>query len=131
MCNQVSVLLSALHLIVLYPFLMFFFIFFILKRFKRTKGNAMHRAMDITTCILLFSIQALCQALYGYDLGVLVQILVTVIFMVIVIRKWRENPEVQVAKIFKKFWRILFLVLSSIYLIMLLVYAILKSVELF
>lgn len=131
MCNQVSVLLSALHLIVLYPFLMFFFIFFILKRFKRTKGNAMHRAMDITTCILLFSIQALCQALYGYDLGVLVQILVTVIFMVIVIHKWRENPEVQVAKIFKKFWRILFLVLSSIYLIMLLVYAILKSVELF
>lgn len=131
MCNQVSVLLSALHLIVLYPFLMFFFIFFILKRFKRTKGNAMHRAMDVTTCILLFSIQALCQALYGYDLGVLVQILVTVIFMVIVIRKWRENPEVQVAKIFKKFWRILFLVLSSIYLIMLLVYAILKSVELF
>lgn len=91
----------------------------------------MHRAMDVTTCILLFSIQALCQTLYGYDLGVLIQILVTLTFMVIVLRKWRENPEVQVAKIFKKFWRILFLVLSSIYLIMLLVYAILKSVELF
>ena len=91
----------------------------------------MHRAMDVTTCILLFSIQALCQTLYGYDLGVLIQILVTLTFMAIVLRKWYKNPEVQVAKIFKKFWRILFLVLSSIYLIMLLVYAILKSIELF
>ncbi|MEN0587948.1 DUF3397 domain-containing protein [Kurthia gibsonii] len=131
MCNQVSVLFNVLHLIVLYPFLLFFFLFFLLKRFKRTKGNAMHRAMDVTTCILLFSIQALCQTLYGYDLGVLIQILVTLTFMVIVLRKWYKNPEVQVAKIFKKFWRILFLVLSSIYLTMLLVYAILKSVELF
>lgn len=102
-----------------------------LKRFKRTQKRAIHRAIDVTTFILLFSIQALCQVLYDYDLGVLVQIVVTLIFMMIVFIKWRENPEIKVLPIFKKFWRVVFLVLSTIYMGMLLVYVVLKAIELF
>lgn len=123
--------ISVLHLLVLCPFIFLLLLAFMLKRFKRTQKRAIHRAIDVTTFILLFSIQALCQVLYDYDLGVLVQIVVTLIFMMIVFIKWRENPEIKVLPIFKKFWRVVFLVLSTIYMGMLLVYVVLKAIELF
>lgn len=125
-----SILLSVGEIILLCPWILWGFLFVPLNRMKRTKKIAVFVASDITTVFLLFSIQRLVDQLFNFDIGVYVLIVAVVLAIIMVIYEWKTKSDLDLGKVMKRIWRTLFVLLTSLYIITLLIFCVLWIIQL-
>lgn len=113
------------------PWIIWGFLFVLLKKIRYTKKYALHFASDVTTAFLLFSMREIVLALFHYDIGVSVLIGAIVLAMIMVVYEWKIESELDTSKVFKKIWRILFVILTIAYILIILVFIIMWGIQLF
>lgn len=125
------VLLSIIvDIIILCPFLFLGISYLILKKFSKKRKSIFSKAADLTTFILLFSIQASVKFIWSYDIGFIVLIIASIIAIIFTTIEWRTTKEIELLPLFRKIWRFLFLVLTFTYIAVWFVALILKIIEL-
>lgn len=125
------VLLSIImDVLILCPFVFWGISYIILKKFSNKRKNIFSKAADLTTFILLFSIQASVKFIWSYDIGFIVLIIASIIAIVFTTIEWRTRKEIELMPLFRKIWRFLFLVLTFTYIAIWFVGLVLKIIEL-
>lgn len=127
---MVDIFLSISQIILLCPWILWGFLFVLLNNSKSTKKRAIFFASDLTTILLLFSVQRLVFQLFNFDLGVLVLIGAVVLAIIMVIYEWKTKSDLDLGKVLKRIWRTLFVLLTSVYIITLLIFCVLWIIEL-
>lgn len=127
---MVSMFLSIGEVVILCPWILWGFLFVLLNYIKATKRIAIFVASDITTVFLLFSIQRLVELLFNVDLGVLVLIGAVVLAIIMVLYDWKTKDDLDLSKLLKRIWRIFFVLLTSLYMLALLIFFVLWIIEL-
>lgn len=99
------------------PFLLFIMVVMI--EVKRTKqvAKAVGRAADGTTLLLIFAIPLYVEALTGYAVGFATAAILVIVASFFTIGAWRHTQELKFSLWFKKLWRIYFIGLSALYII--------------
>lgn len=115
---------------ILFPFFLFLFVYFVFKKLFK-KSNAFSKAADATTLLLFFSIPALTKLIWHFDLGFIVIILGIFIAMILTIVEWIKSKEIDLIKLFRKIWRLMFLILTFAYIGICLGAIIQKVIELY
>lgn len=105
----------VLATIILCPILAFIVTLIICRKFRLDRQKAIGYSSDITTGLLLFSVPIAIRALW--NLSVVIPVLVTALIVAILITyiDWRTKKEIEVKPLFKKIWRIYFILLSITY----------------
>lgn len=128
---MVSILLWIGDICLMYPWIIWVILFVVLKKIKHTKQFAFHFASDITTVFLLFAIREIMLALFNIDLGLLVLIFAIILAICMLVYEWKTKDELELQKMLKKIWRILFVILTLVYLGIILVFCTMWIVDLF
>ncbi|WP_232025929.1 DUF3397 family protein [Kurthia zopfii] len=97
---------------------------------KKDKNRAVRFASDVTTFFLLFSIQKIVFLLFDYDVRVLPLIGAVVIIIIFLVIERLSGEQYEVSKALKKSWRLIFILLASIYVFAILGFVIMKIIEL-
>lgn len=119
------------EIILLCPWIIWGFLFVLLKKIKYTKNSAAHFAADITTFFLLFSIREIVELLFDYDIRMLALIVAVVIAIIMLVKEWKTSDELNLNKVSKKIWRILFVVLTFAYFIIIIGFIVLWIIQMF
>lgn len=102
----------------LVPYLVFILIFFVLAKWTRKRPKqAFGIAADITTFILLLAVPIAIKALFEVETMIYFFCLAIVISVVLTIYEWKAKKEIELIPLLRKIWRLLFLLLSTLYII--------------
>ncbi|MEG0380209.1 MAG: DUF3397 family protein [Kurthia sp.] len=119
-----------LSILITCPFIIFGLLFWGFKKLKKDKNRAVRFASDVTTFFLLFSIQKIVFLLFDYDVRVLPLIGAVVIIIIFLVIERLSGEQYEVSKALKKSWRLIFILLASIYVFAILGFVIMKIIEL-
>lgn len=119
------------NIIILCPWILWGFLFVLLKKIRYTKPYALFFAADVTTFFLLFSIKKLVLLFFDYDLGVLVLIGAVLLAILFVVFEWIKVDDVEIRRLIKKVWRLLFVILTSVYIVVVIVFVVREIINLF
>ncbi|MBQ0138941.1 MAG: DUF3397 domain-containing protein [Kurthia sp.] len=128
---MVSILLWIGDICLICPWIIWGILFVVLKKIKHTKQFAFHFASDITTIFLLFAIRKIMLTLFTIDLGLLVWIAAVILAICMLVYEWKTKDELELKKVLKKIWRILFVASTIIYIGIVLAFCIIWIVDLF
>lgn len=112
-----SILLYVISFIILFPIILFAGIYFICRKGKLRKVKSFGLASDATTFVLFFSVPLFINSLWNVKIGVYVisiAILIAIIFTYI---DWKTKKEIEILPLLKKIWRVLFLILMILYIL--------------
>ena len=102
----------------LVPYLVFILAFFVLSKWtKKRPKQTFGIAADITTFILLFAVPIAIEALFEVKTMIYFFCLAIVIGVVLTIYEWKSKKEIELIPLLRKIWRLLFLFLSTLYII--------------
>lgn len=91
------------------------FLVFLKMRIK--KRFAMGLAADLTTLVLFFSVPLAFETVWGSSYVFILLTVVLCVGLAITFMDWRTKKEIEVPVLFKKIWRMYFLILSMLYII--------------
>ncbi len=74
-------------------------------------------AADVTTLVLFFSVPLSMSSLWGKNFSVFVFIIAILIAIIFTYIDWRTKKEIEVLPLFKKVWRLYFILLTFCYMI--------------
>ena len=107
-----------LQMILLFcPFLVLFISYFLLKRLKMKQVYAVGFSADLTTLLLFCSVPFIIQVTWDYSVNIIVVILAIVLALILTFIEWRTKKEIEVPKLFRKIWRVYFVSLIAIYVV--------------
>ena len=114
----------------LVPYLVFILAFFVLSKWtKKRPKQTFGIAADITTFILLFAVPIAIEALFEVKTMIYFFCLAIVIGVVLTIYEWKSKKEIELIPLLRKIWRLLFLLLSILYIIVFCLGLILKIIQ--
>lgn len=114
----------------LVPYLVFILAFFILSKWtKKRPKQTFGIAADLTTFALLFAVPIAIEALFEVKTMIYFFCLVIVIGVVLTIYEWKSKKEIELIPLLRKIWRLLFLLLSILYIIVFCLGLILKIIQ--
>lgn len=128
---MVSIFLSIGEIILLCPWIIWGFLCIVLKKISYTKTSAVHFASDITTFFLLFSIREIIKVLFDTDIRMLAFIAAVVIAIVMLVYDYKNEDELELSKVTKKIWRILFVLLTCVYIVVFISFAVMWCIQMF
>ena len=103
--------------IILFPIILFFITYFICRKRKKNKAKAIGYSSDCTTFILFFSVPLSIKSLWEVNLGILIISIAIIIAMIFTYIDWKTKKEIEVLPLFKKVWRLYFIILTICYFI--------------
>ncbi|MBW7650178.1 MULTISPECIES: DUF3397 domain-containing protein [Anoxybacillus] len=119
---------SFIAIMVVVPFLSFFFIFTLAKAvFKRKGRRAFHVAVNGSTIFFIFAVHVLLQAIFHRSYIVELLIFFIVTFMIGIVLYWKKTGDVSLPRTFKLYWKVQFLLFTTAYM-GLLIYGIIHRV---
>lgn len=124
---MIQIIISTFLLV---PYLVFILTFFVLAKWTRKRPKqAFGIAADITTFILLFTVPIAIEALFEVKTMIYFFCLAIVISVVLTIYEWKSKKEIELIPLLRKIWRLLFLLLSTLYIIVFCFGLILKIIQ--
>ena len=99
------------------PFIVLFISYFVLKKLKMKQEYVVGFSADITTLLLFNSVPFIINATWDYSVYIIVIIVAIVIALILTFIDWRTKKEIDVPKLMKKIWRVYFVGLLSVYVI--------------
>lgn len=118
-----------LSILITCPFIVFGLLFWGLKKLKKDQNKAVRIASDITTAFLLFSIQKIVFLLFDYDVRVLPLIIAVILVIIFLVLERMSGEQYDISKALKKSWRMIFILFTSIYILAILGFVIMKVIE--
>ena len=102
--------------ILLCPLIVLLLTFMICKKLRIKKKYAFGFGADVTTFILFFSVPLAIHSIWEVSLFLLIIIVALLIALGFTYVDWRTKKEIDVPVLFKKIWRVYFILLSVMYL---------------
>ena len=118
-----------LSILITCPFIVFGLLFWGLKKLKKDQNKAVRIASDITTAFVLFSIQKIVFLLFDYDVRVLPLIIAVILVIIFLVLERMSGEQYDISKALKKSWRMIFSLFTSIYILAILGFVIMKVIE--
>lgn len=115
-------------IIILFPIIPFFITFIICKRKKGTI-KSIGIASDITTFILLFSVPLMIRGLWNFHFTWIMLIVLIIIGIIFTYLDWRKKKELEIFPLLKKIWRMYFIFLSILFILIWIVGLITSIIE--
>ncbi|MCP1143931.1 DUF3397 family protein [Lysinibacillus endophyticus] len=103
--------------IILFPIILFFISFFICRKRKKSKSKSFGYSSDVTTFVLFFSVPLSIKSLWEVNLSILIISIAIIIAIIFTYIDWRTKKEIEVLPLFKKVWRLFFILLTLCYFI--------------
>ena len=102
--------------ILLCPLIVLLLTFIICRKLRIKKTYAFGLGADVTTFVLFFSVPLTIHSIWGTSLFLPIVIVALLIALAFTYVDWRTKKEIDVLVLFKKIWRVYFIVLSIMYL---------------
>lgn len=117
-----------ISIIILFPIIPFLITFIM---FKRNKGTikSIGIASDITTFILLFSVPLMIRGLWKFHFTWIMLIGLIIIGIIFTYLDWRKKKELEILPLLKKIWRMYFIFLSILFILIWIVGLITSIIE--
>lgn len=110
--------LEVLKMILLFcPFLVLIISYFILKRIKMKQQYVVGFSADLTTLLLFIAIPYVVEVVWQYSIYIIVIIVAILIALVITFIEWRTKKEIKLPNLMRKFWRVYFVALMALYVV--------------
>ncbi|ASA96308.1 MULTISPECIES: DUF3397 domain-containing protein [Anoxybacillus] len=111
-----DILTSFIAIMIVMPFLSFFFIFTLAKAvFKRKGRRAFHVAVNGSTIFFIFAVHVLLQAIFRRSYIVELLIFFIVTLMIGIVWYWKKTGDVSLQRTFKLYWKMQFLLFTAAY----------------
>ena len=106
-------------MIVLFPFLITFLILIIYKRKGRAPVSVLGQAADLTTPFLFLSVYFVALTIFGTGVGFYIVVGSILIIIAYAIYERVNVKDFRIFRLLRKTWRLYFLVLASVYILLL------------
>mgnify|MGYP001791913950 CR=1 FL=1 len=127
---MMETILSVLFGILIFcPYIVTILILIIYRRLGTAPASVLGKAADLTTPFLFLSVYIIARTIYGDLVGVYITITSIIIIIIYSIIEKMNVKEFLIKRFFRKVWRLFFLLLSSSYVILLLIGLVLKIME--
>lgn len=120
---------NMLAVLMIFPFLGYLIIFVCVKQTTKNHRIAKYIGIDFTTLLLIFSVHYLMIVIWSVSYLWLLFIMMFIIGIILVFFHWKTKKEIHIGKVLRGYWRMHFLVFSSVYFFLLLFGLIKKIVE--
>ncbi|MEH7334930.1 DUF3397 domain-containing protein [Neobacillus drentensis] len=110
-----SIISTILTLFITLPFLGLLVIFLIFKLVTKNTRKSVHKALDYTTVLFIFSVHFLILTIWDKSLFWLIILIMIVIAMMFVLVHWKVKEEIIIKKVMKGFWRFNFILFFLVY----------------
>lgn len=111
----------VLAAIVIFPIAILFALFFIFSKLKMKKVYAFGFAADLTTFLLFVSVPLIVKSIWGINIFIWLIIAAIVLAMVYTYIEWRKSKEIYIPQVLKRIWRMYFILLLGLYIVLLIV----------
>ncbi|WP_332647956.1 DUF3397 domain-containing protein [Lysinibacillus sp. 54212] len=102
-------------ILLVFPLIALVLTYFICNKLRLTRAQSFGFAADITTLLLFFSVPIAIKSIWDLSLFIPIIIISMMIAIFITYVDWRTKKEIHVPFLFKKIWRIYFILLSTLY----------------
>ena len=120
---------TILAIIIFCPLILLAIVYAVAKKLGASSQRAFGYGADSMTLLLFFSLSLAVQAIWNVQVIVYIVLVMMLIAIVISYKEWRTKKEIEIGFVFRKLWRISFLVLTCSYIGVLLVGLILNIIE--
>lgn len=103
--------------IIFFPIILFFITYVIWRKRKKTNIQSIGTAADVTTFVLFFSVPLSIASLWGENYSGIVFIVAVFIAIIFTYIDWRTKKEIKILSLFKKIWRLFFILLTISYIV--------------
>ena len=127
---MLQTILSVLFSILIFcPFIVTILVLVIYRRLGTAPISVLGQAADLTTPFLFLSVYIISRTIYGDQVGVYISITSLIIIIIYTIIEKMNVKEFMIKRFLRKVWRLFFLLLSSSYVILLIIGLVLKIIE--
>ena len=127
---MLNTILSVLFSILIFcPFIVTILVLMIYRRLGTAPISVLGQAADLTTPFLFLSVYIISQTIYGDLVGVYIATIAIIIVIIYSIFEKMYVKEFMIKRFLRKVWRLFFLLLSSSYVILLIIGLVLKIME--
>lgn len=121
-----SLLSTIISVLILLPALLFIVVLSILLLLRKRRQTAFQQAADISTIFFILSVYFLAIIIWDRSLFFPLIVFMILCFMLFSWIYWKEKSRFDFIKIFRGFWRLMFLIFFLLY-VCLMVYGIITS----
>ena len=108
-------IVNVLSVFVIYPVVVFLVVFIVCKYILHKRKKSIGLASDISTFFLYFSNVNLFSFLFLKEIGWYLTIISIILATIMTYLEWRSKKEIEIIPLLRKIWRLLFLLLCSLY----------------
>jgi len=108
-------IVNVLSVFVIYPVVVFLVVFIVCKYILHKRKKSIGLASDISTFFLYFSNVNLFSFLFLKEIGWYLVIISIILATIMTYLEWRSKKEIEIIPLLRKIWRLLFLLLCSLY----------------
>lgn len=124
-----SVVIAVFAVFILLPFVITLAIIVSMRKKGRALSAVMGYAADWTTPLLFISVYIIGRSIFGEGIALYLAGIALIIAIIYAVFERFRVKEFRIVRLLRKVWRLFFLVLSTTYLILLMVGIILKVIE--
>lgn len=114
---MITIFQYIISTIILFPLVLFFVLFFVNRKRSKSKVKSVGLAADFTTVILFFSVPLAISSVWGINYNAIVFVIALLLAIVFTYIDWRNKKELEIFPLFKKIWRLYFILLSTAYIV--------------
>jgi len=115
---MINILAGVTATIVTVPVIVSVIIYFICQIIIKNSRTSLFLTADLTTLFFIMAVHYILLVIFGKSVLWLIAIILFFTFFLSAFIHWKANHELQMAKIFKGFWRFSFLFFAASYLIL-------------
>lgn len=103
--------------LIMVPILIHVIGYLIFRKITKNNSKSFGYAADITTFFLIFSVYLSVSTLWSELVGIMIFAFAIIVGIILTIFEWKTKREMEVIPLMRKIWRILFVYLSFIYIV--------------
>ena len=124
-----TILSVVFSILIFCPFIVTILVLMIYRRRGTAPVSVLGQAADLTTPFLFLSVYIIARTIYGDLVGVYISITSIIIIIIYSIVEKMKVKDFMIKRFLRKVWRLFFLLLSSSYVILLIIGLVLKIIE--
>lgn len=126
---MIAMILSVLFgIATVFPFIWMFLILVVYKRRGISPSTVLGLAADMTTPLLFLSVYLISHTIFGNGVGYYIVIVAIMIMIIYSIYEKMNVKDLRVKRLFRKIWRLFFLILVAAYFILIVIGVVVKII---
>ncbi len=111
-----KILQFVFAMFIICPIIALIITYYVCRKMKLSNVKSFGFAADVVTLLLFFSVPIAVNSIW--DISIVIPVIIMAIFIALAFTysDWRTQKEINVLQLFKKIWRVYFIILSTSYL---------------